>query len=33
MLILLVNMAAVWLIDLGRNLFLGRGRIYAQLDE
>ena len=30
MLLLLVNIAVVWLIDVGRNLFLKRGRIYAQ---
>ena len=30
MLILLANITVVWLIDVGRNLFLGRARIYAQ---
>ena len=29
MLILLLNIAVVWVIDVGRNIFLGRGRIYA----
>ena len=33
MLILLINVMVVWALDVGRNLFLGRRRIYAQLDE
>ena len=30
MLILLINIAVTWVIEVSRNIFLGRGRIYAQ---